>query len=143
MCAGRSVTADVRNYYGHKISAMSARRIMHHLYPRMLALHDLNDEIALPDANGRVDLPSLMRCSHLFMESHGVYLIGTCSLHLCEKRTHGSTDNEDAMMLWIGASVSPQLLKDLLGVDDIWEVDQHMVYFVDVEFSSCSNRRCL
>ncbi|TFK84659.1 sec24-like protein [Polyporus arcularius HHB13444] len=108
---GRSVTADVRNYYGHKISAMSARRIMHHLYPRMLALHDLNDEIALPDANGRVDLPSLMRCSHLFMESHGVYLI----------------DNEDAMMLWIGASVSPQLLKDLLGVDDIWEVDQHML----------------
>ena len=27
--------------------------------------------------NGRIDLPSLMRDSHLFMESHGVYLIGT------------------------------------------------------------------
>ncbi|RPD55953.1 sec24-like protein [Lentinus tigrinus ALCF2SS1-6] len=108
---GRSVTADVRNYYAHKIFAMSARSVMQHLYPRMLALHDLNDDIALPGANGRVDLPSLMRPSHLFMESHGVYLI----------------DNEDAMMLWIGASVSPQLLKDLLDVDDIMQIDPHML----------------
>ena len=75
--AGRNVTADVRNYYAHKISAMSARSIMHHLYPRLLAVHDLDDKIALPDENGRIDLPSLMRDSHLFMESHGVYLIGT------------------------------------------------------------------
>ena len=73
---GRNVTADVRNYASRKLSAMSVRSTMHHLYPRLLALHDLNDEIALPDANGRVDLPSLMRDSHLFMESHGVYLIG-------------------------------------------------------------------
>ena len=72
----RNVTADVRNFYTYRILGMSARSIMHHLYPRMLALHDLNDTIALPDANGRVDMPSLMRDSHLFMESHGVYLIG-------------------------------------------------------------------
>lgn len=70
------MTADVRNFYVHKITAMSVRRTMYHLYPRLLALHDLNDTIALPRALGRVDLPSLMRDSHLFMESHGVYLIG-------------------------------------------------------------------
>ena len=78
---GRNVTADVRNFYARKLSGMSVRSTMHYLYPRMLAVHDLNDEIALPDANGRVDLPSLMRDSHLFMESHGVYLIGMSSLN--------------------------------------------------------------
>ncbi|TBU39840.1 sec24-like protein [Dichomitus squalens] len=109
---GRNVTADVRNYYAHKISAMSVRSIIHHLYPRMLAVHDLDDKIALPDGNGRIDLPSLMRDSHLFMESHGVYLI----------------DNEDSMMLWVGSSVSPQVLKDLLDVDDVFNVDPRMLY---------------
>lgn len=73
------MTADVRNFHAHKLMATSTRSIMFHLYPRMLAVHDLNDEIALPDANGKIDLPSLMRDSHLFMESHGVYLIGRCS----------------------------------------------------------------
>ncbi|KAI8976654.1 sec24-like protein [Trametes punicea] len=110
---GRNVTADVRNYYAHKIMAMSARRIMFHLYPRMLALHDLDDTIALPDENGRIYMPSLMRDSHLFMESHGVYLIA---------------DNEDLMVLWIGGSVSPQVLKDLLDVEDIMQVDPHTLY---------------
>ncbi|KAI0764559.1 sec24-like protein [Trametes elegans] len=108
----RNVTADVRNFYAHRIMAMSARSLMFHLYPRLLAVHDLNDEIALPDANGKIDLPSLMRDSHMFMESHGVYLI----------------DNEDVMILWIGGSVSPQVLKDLLDADDIMQVDPHILY---------------
>ncbi|KAH9917662.1 sec24-like protein [Epithele typhae] len=113
----RNVTADVRNFYAHRLSSMSCRGTMHHLYPQLLALHDLNDEIALPDANGRVDLPSLMRDSHLFMESHGVYLI----------------DNDDAMILWIGASVSPQLLKDLLDVDDINQVNPRILYLPSLQ----------
>nr|QIE48582.1 hypothetical protein [Trametes gibbosa] len=108
---GRNVTADVRNFHAHKIMAMSARSIMFHLYPRMLAVHDLNDQIALPDANGKLDLPSLMRDSHLFMESHGVYII----------------DNEDLTVVWVGGSVSPQLLKDLFDVDDIMLLDPHIL----------------
>ncbi|OSD01370.1 sec24-like protein [Trametes coccinea BRFM310] len=109
---GRNVTADVRNYYAHKIMAMGARNIMYHLYPRMLAVHDLNDVIALPDENGKIDMPSLMRDSHLFMESHGVYII----------------DNEDLVVMWIGGATSPQVLKDLLDVDDIMQIDPHILY---------------
>lgn len=57
--------------------SMGVRSTMQYLYPRLLALHDLSEETALPSPNtGQIVLPSLMRDSHLFMESHGVYLIG-------------------------------------------------------------------
>ncbi|KAG6377388.1 hypothetical protein JVT61DRAFT_15184 [Boletus reticuloceps] len=105
---GRNVSADVRNYYAKKILSMSVRNTMQYLYPRLLALHDLDENAALADATtGHVYLPSLMRDSHMFMEAHGVYLI----------------DNDEFTIFWVGASVSPEILLDLFGVDDIGALD--------------------
>ena len=51
------------------------------------------------------------------------------------------TDNEDAMIVWIGQSVSPQILKELFGVDDIGDVDRNMVMsFFAPEYISCSEK---
>lgn len=63
---------------------MSPRTLMHYLYPRLLALHDLDDTIALPQmvtnedgtTTERILMPSCMRDSYYFMEAHGVYLMG-------------------------------------------------------------------
>jgi protein transport protein SEC24 len=51
--------------------------LMQYLYPRLLALHDLRDDVAIPHPEtGKVQWPTLMRASHIYMEGHGVYLIG-------------------------------------------------------------------
>lgn len=106
----RQVSSDVRNYYAHRMRSMSVRSLIQHLYPQMLALHDLQDWVAIPDAEGKVVMPALMRNSHTFMEAHGVYMM----------------DNEEFTIFWIGASVSPQLLLDLFGVQDLTSIDVHM-----------------
>ncbi|EIM88784.1 protein transporter SEC24 [Stereum hirsutum FP-91666 SS1] len=129
----RSVTSDVRNFHSHKLLALGVRATMFTLYPRMLALHDLDEAIALPqpvpapavkgtatatDGDGgegevvmRIDMPGMMRCSYRFMQAGGVYLI----------------DNEDVMIFWIGLSASPALLMDLFGVDDVHSLDPEMI----------------
>jgi protein transport protein SEC24 len=43
----------------------------------LLAVHDLDGSIALPHSEtGVVEVPSLMRGSHVFMQENGIYLIG-------------------------------------------------------------------
>lgn len=123
------VSSDVRNYYAHRISSMGTRSLMHHIYPRLLALHDLDDETALPDASGKIAIPSTMRNGHFFMEANGIYLIGIPHLlPWCLICFHSfPADNEESMIFWIGSSASPQLLNDLFGVDDVMNIDPHMV----------------
>ncbi|KAJ6487756.1 sec24-related protein [Mycena sanguinolenta] len=108
----RTVSSDVRNYTAHRILSMSVRSLVQLLYPPLLALHDLAEDAGMPDpTTGRIVLPDIMRDSHLYMEAHGVYLI----------------DNGEAMVMWIGGSVSPQVLLDLFGIDDFLSIDPQTV----------------
>ncbi|KAI9463018.1 protein transporter SEC24 [Russula earlei] len=106
--SAKYIEPDVRNYHRHKLRGASVRNTLFHLYPRLLAVHDLDDTIALPHPEtGVIDVPSLMRNSHTFVQENGIYLI----------------DNEELQVVWVGQSASPQLLLDLFGVDDIFKVD--------------------
>ena len=130
------VSADVRNYHAHKLLASSARGLIQYLYPPLMSLHDLNETIALPDpVTNRIKIPSLMRNSHMFMGSNGVYLLGRgiVLFAIRDKLPSIFLDNGEAMMIWIGSSASPQVLLDLFGVDDINQVNPRTVRMVVAE----------
>lgn len=73
---GGNVTSDVRVHYMRLLRSASTTVTLNMLYPRMLAIHDLTDQIGFPGANGRLKLPRFMRASHEFMVAHGAYLLG-------------------------------------------------------------------
>ena len=118
----RQVSADVRNYYIHRMLSMSPRDLIYFLYPRLLALHDLDDQIALPffavenTVDGEtqapmertpISMPSCMRNGHYFMEADGVYLIGM----------------RFSLFLW------PSLLDAHLSLKDLGEVHCHFLSY--------------
>ena len=37
-------------------------------------------------------------------------------------------DNDEMVVFWIGSGASPQLLRDLFGVDDYMSIDRRMVW---------------
>ncbi|KAG5352112.1 hypothetical protein C0989_003837 [Termitomyces sp. Mn162] len=81
---GLHVSSDVRNYHAHRMNSMPIRSLMHYIYPQLMALHDLEDDVALPydDEFTRIHLPSVMRSSHTFMEANGIYLVGTLNTYV-------------------------------------------------------------
>ena len=76
-----NVPADLRNYYANRFLSLPVHTMVRNLYPRFMALHDLTDDTALPDAGADgslrgLQLPSLMRDTYTAMRMDGVYLIG-------------------------------------------------------------------
>lgn len=104
---GGNVIADVRVHYKQMAKSMSAGAIMNILYPKMLAVHDLAETYGFPGPNGRLRLPRNMRLSYNYMVPEGAYLM---------------SDGE-VSYIWFGHSVSPRILDDLYGVENLDELD--------------------
>jgi protein transport protein SEC24 len=108
---GGVVASDVRTWAMRQLKSGGVSATVRMLYPRMLAVHLFADEVGFPDERGQLVLPPLMRTSYSRMEPHGAYLV----------------ENGERAILWLGQGVSPQILQDLYGVENLDELDTRMV----------------
>ncbi|ORX40834.1 hypothetical protein BD324DRAFT_678254 [Kockovaella imperatae] len=104
---GGNVSSDVRSHYMRLIRSFSVVSTMNFLYPRLLAIHDLSEDVGFPGANGRLKLPRFMRASYAWMVAEGAYLM----------------TNGEIAMIWFGGGVSPQIIDDIYGAESLQELD--------------------
>jgi protein transport protein SEC24 len=109
--AGREPT-DRRIYELRAVQSMGAMELSLYLYPRIVSLHNLDDQDGFTNENGHLRMPRMLRASFSKMEEGGVYIV----------------DNGQICLLWIHSHVSPQLLMDLFGpeVSSLDKVDPHL-----------------
>ncbi|GAA5909830.1 hypothetical protein JCM6882_002689, partial [Rhodosporidiobolus microsporus] len=107
---GGVVASDVRTWAMRQLKGAGVPSTVRMLYPRMLAVHLFADEVGFPDERGQLVLPPCMRTSYSRMEPHGAYLV----------------ENGERAILWLGQGISPQILQDIYGVENLDELDTRM-----------------
>lgn len=81
------------------IKSMGPGELSLFLYPRMIALHNLDPSEGFADENGHLKMPTALRASFTQTEEGGAYLV----------------DNGQILLLWLHQQVSPNLLEDMFG----------------------------
>ncbi|KAF2718450.1 beta-sandwich domain of Sec23/24 [Polychaeton citri CBS 116435] len=96
---GGKEPSDRRVFDLRLIRSMSPSELSLYLYPRIIALHNLDETEGFADENGYLKVPQAVRASFGSIEEGGVYLV----------------DSGQILLLWLHAQVSPNLLEDLFG----------------------------
>jgi protein transport protein SEC24 len=96
---GGKEPTDRRVHDMRMIKAMGPLELSLYLYPRFIAIHSLDEKDGFANENGHLRMPESIRASFSKVEEGGAYLV----------------DNGQTCLLWLHASVSPNLLEDLFG----------------------------
>ncbi|KAI9894129.1 MAG: COPII coat Sec23p-Sfb3p heterodimer component [Vezdaea aestivalis] len=98
---------DRRTHDMRMLKSMGAIEMSLYLYPRIIAIHNLEEEHCFPNENGYLVMPPSLRASFSRIENGGAYII----------------DNGQILLLWIHAQVSPHLLTDLFSAESLQSLD--------------------
>lgn len=96
--AGQEPT-DRRVYDMRLLKSMGPMELSLYLYPRIIAIHNLEAADGFPNENGHLRMPGMLRASYSRIEEGGAYIV----------------DCGQICLLWLHAQVSPNLLEDLFG----------------------------
>lgn len=91
--------SDRRVHDMRLIRSMGPMELSLYLYPRIIAIHNLEQTDGFADENGRLRMPAAIRASFGQIEEGGAYIV----------------DNGQICLLWLHSQVSPNLLEDLYG----------------------------
>lgn len=81
------------------IKSMGPLELSLYLYPRIISLHNLDQNDGFANESGHLRMPAGMRATFSKVDEGGVYLV----------------DNGQVCLLWLHTQVSPNLLEDLFG----------------------------
>ncbi|KAI9882736.1 MAG: hypothetical protein M1823_005514 [Watsoniomyces obsoletus] len=91
--------SDRRSHDLRMVKSMGAMEMSLYLYPRIIPIHNLDEQDGFPNENGHLQMPASIRASFSRVEEGGAYLV----------------DNGQICLLWFHSHVSPNLLMDLFG----------------------------
>jgi protein transport protein SEC24 len=96
---GGKEPTDRRVHDMRMIKAMGALELSLYLYPRIIAIHNLDERDGFANEKGHLVMPEGIRASFSKVEEGGAYIV----------------DNGQVCLLWLHTQVSPNLLEDLFG----------------------------
>ncbi|CEJ55998.1 Putative Sec23/Sec24 family protein [Penicillium brasilianum] len=96
---GGNEAIDRRVHDMRMIRSIGCTEMSLYLYPRIIPIHNMQPEDGFPNEHGQLQVPPAIRASFAKVEEGGVYIV----------------DNGQAILLWLHAQVSPNLLEDLFG----------------------------
>jgi len=116
------VPSDHRANALNLLASLPLPQLIKYIYPTLYSLHDMPDGVGLPDEEtGEIVLPDAINSSSEHFERYGLYLI----------------NNTTELFLWIGGDAVPELVNDVFGVPDIFQVPigKHELPILDNEFN--------
>lgn len=106
------VASDHRANALNLLGTLPLPHLIRYIYPTVYSLHDIADEVGFPsesvDGNGGGDivLPTPINATGDLFQKYGLYLINTTT----------------ELFLWIGGEAVPELVNDVFGIPDIFQV---------------------
>lgn len=118
------VPSDHRAAALNNLESIPLKYLVKSAYARVYSLHDMVDEAGYPDENGEIVLPEPINASASLFERYGLYLI----------------DNSSELFLWVGGDAVPELVNDVFGLQDIFQIPNGKHELAIVEGSEFNER---
>jgi len=103
------ITLDERTFIMHTMRSGPMKVVQKLIYPDLYALGALTPEAGVAGADGKIVMPATVELSSERMDRRGVFLL----------------DTGIELLMWVGKSAHPDLLRCLFGISSLQEVDAH------------------
>jgi len=105
--ATNDVSPDLRMYLWMRLETLSVSQLAAFFYPRMMAVHELADDVGIGDEFGQCKLPDMLNLAAEVLSQDGVYLL----------------EDGEAILLWVGRDLNPSFAKAAFGASSVEHLD--------------------